>query len=94
MLNDPLGLSLPAASGAAERIRNWVREAWQLDDLVNVLVCEARCTEGGCPPRETVIAVRFPDGPTLQRRLHKGMADFTREDVFSLPGPEVSVDDP
>lgn len=87
MLNDPLGLSLPPVSGAAESIRQWIREAWQVDDDVSVIVCEAHCTEPGCPPTETVIAVKRADGTAFEKRLHKAMAEFTREDAYSLAEP-------
>ena len=88
MLNDPLGLSLPPISGAAQRIKSWVRESWNLGDDIDIIVCEVLCREAGCPPRETVILVRYPDGTGFERRSHKAIAALTRDDVLAFAAPE------
>lgn len=86
--DDPLGLSLPPVSGAAGRVKQWVRDTWRLHDTVDVVVCEARCTEAGCPPRETVILLRHPDGTTEETRVHKGLGELGHDDIEELAPPE------
>lgn len=84
MLNDPLGLGLPPISGAAQRIKRQVREIWDLREDIDVIVCEVLCREAGCPPRETVVLVHYPDGTKVERRWHKAIAALTRDDILAL----------
>ena len=39
------------------KIKNWVRENFDLTEYESVLVTELQCHEEGCPPIETVIVV-------------------------------------
>jgi hypothetical protein len=56
---------------------------------VTVLVTELACSEPGCPPVETVIALLSADG-NAQYKVHKPVADVTVEDVRSV----LNSDDP
>jgi hypothetical protein len=47
-----------------------------------VLVTELECSEPGCPPVETVIALLSDDG-NAQCKVHKPVTDVTFEDVRS-----------
>jgi hypothetical protein len=49
-------------------------------DHVTVLVTELACTEPGCPPVETVIAL-LSDGGNTQHKVHKPVAEVTLDDV-------------
>ena len=62
-------------------IKEWSRECLALEDGATVMVSELRCTEDGCPPLETVIAVFAPDGGRLQLTVHKPLDGVTRGDV-------------
>jgi len=75
-------------AGQARRIKDWVRQAWALPDAATVLVTELQCTEPGCPPRETVIAVLDGSGANRLSRLHKSIAEVTAQDIegVALPG--------
>lgn len=42
---------------AAGRIRRWVEEILPAEETATLLVTELTCSEPGCPPIETVIAV-------------------------------------
>jgi len=68
------------------RITSWVRELLVLDPDVAVLVTELHCTEPGCPPIETVIAV-LAEGAPRQYKLHRAMADVTCDDIVALAPP-------
>lgn len=70
-------------SGASSRIKQWALELLAVDDDASILVTELACTEPGCPPLETVIAILSTRG-NRQFKLHRGMAEVTREDVQQL----------
>lgn len=65
-------------------IKGWVAEALALPDDVTVMVTELRCTEPGCPPLETVIAVLRPGQPPEQQKLHQASATITADDIRGL----------
>lgn len=73
-----LGRGNPSASS---QVRAWVRAALPGDD-VTVLVTELSCTEPGCPPTETVIALMYPGRPQ-QFKIHKPLDLVTHADVTS-----------
>jgi hypothetical protein len=75
--NDP---AIPAA------IKGWAAQVFGLGERATVLVTELRCTEPGCPPLETVVAI-LSSGPTRQFKVPKAMAEVTFEDVARLAGP-------
>ncbi|NJO81388.1 MAG: hypothetical protein HC828_00600 [Blastochloris sp.] len=65
-------------------IKGWVAAALALPADVTVMVTELRCSEPGCPPLETVIAVLRPGVPPEQRKLHKATADISQADIDAL----------
>ena len=78
--------------GRTTEIKAWATETLGLADDVAVMVTELRCTEPGCPPLETVVAILGESGPTRQYKIHKPLADVTREDLrafsaYAPPGP-------
>lgn len=66
------------------RIKLLVQERFALAEDAVVMVTELRCTEPGCPPLETVIAVLDGPGSKRQYKLHKGVAEVTPEDIASI----------
>jgi hypothetical protein len=69
-------------------IKVWVAETLALSDDVTVMVTELRCSEPGCPPVETVIALLRPGMPPEQRKLDKAIAELTADDIRSLYAAE------
>lgn len=67
------------------RIREWVRDAFALDEDSAVMVMELRCGEPNCPPIETVIAI-MGNGANRQYKVHKRLGEVLEEDVQSLAG--------
>jgi len=65
------------------KVKEWVRERFQLSEDAVVMVTELRCSEPGCPPLETVIAILSP-GSTRQHKMHHGVAEITREDILAI----------
>lgn len=62
-------------------IKERARESLSLDQEATVMVSELRCTEPGCPPLETVIAVFGKSGKKSQVKIHKALDDVTGDDV-------------
>jgi hypothetical protein len=69
---------------AIGHVKTLVRESLGLSPDTSVMVTELRCTEVGCPPKETVIAVLRGPGDTRQRKLPRAVTELTREDVTAL----------
>ncbi|MBL8211844.1 MAG: hypothetical protein JNK87_14095 [Bryobacterales bacterium] len=81
---DLFGETPKPAVAVTGRVKQWVREAFALNDEAVVMVTELRCTEPGCPPLETVIAILEGPGRKRQFKLHKAVAEIAREDVRLL----------
>jgi hypothetical protein len=70
---------------ALQRIRGWTTAtlsstALPAGDPV-ISITELACAEPGCPPRETVILVMWPDAPAWKLRIHRAMPDVEEGDV-------------
>ena len=69
----------------SRRIKGWVIAAFDVDvdSDATVMVTELACTEIGCPPVETMIAILRPG---LQRRftIHRALGEVTQEDIALL----------
>ncbi len=73
-----------AAGATARRIKDWVREIFAPGDDVTILVSELTCSEPGCPPIETVIALFRGKEQPIKYKIHRPSAEVTREDVAAL----------
>lgn len=71
----------PTWTVAAERVREWVRERFDLSEDAAILVTELACAVPGCPPLETVVAF----WTTAERRHHfkvfKPIAEVVPDDL-------------
>jgi hypothetical protein len=65
-------------------IKEWAAEEFRLPADASVLVTELHCTEPGCPPLETVVAVLDEPGRPRQYKIHKAIADVTFADVLHV----------
>src|SRR5437660_1052447 len=61
-------------------VKCWTTDAFQLTVDTTVMVTELRCTEPGCPPLETVIALFHPQTGTRQFKVSKALRDVSRDD--------------
>lgn len=77
----------PGDPRRAATIKGWVREALALDEGATVMVTELRCSEPGCPPLETVIAV-LGQGATRRHKLPKGIAEIAMDDIAGIAQAE------
>ena len=67
---------------ALTRIRAWTKAAVPAGNPV-ISINELACAEPGCPPRETVILVMWPDTPAWKLRVHHAMTDVQESDVIA-----------
>jgi hypothetical protein len=65
-------------------IKRWAVELLGIPADSSLLVTELECHEEGCPPLETVVAVLAEGEPPRQWKLHKPVAEVTREDLETL----------
>jgi hypothetical protein len=65
------------------QIQAWVRDRLNLGEDAVVMVSELRCSEPGCPPLETLVAVLEGPGQRRQFKLHKPIAEITAGDIES-----------
>jgi hypothetical protein len=50
---------------------------------IHLLVSELHCSEPGCPPLETMVAVLEGPGKRRQFKFHKPIAEITSDDIHS-----------
>ena len=84
MTINPFGTKSQVDPAQTARIKDWVKETFTLSDEVAVLVTELQCTEDGCPPLETVIAILATPGSPRPFKLHKAVAEVTAQDIHQL----------
>ncbi len=66
---------------ARRRIKARTVELLALPDDAVVMVSELQCTEPGCPPVETVVAVLAQSSPRRQVKIHKPVGDVSDDDL-------------
>jgi hypothetical protein len=68
-------------------LKQTVRRLLGLDDDTAVMVRQLDCTEPGCPPLETVIAVLPTDGPARRWTVHRPVDEIGEDDLRALLNP-------
>jgi hypothetical protein len=84
MLGDFLSGKRKRNSQAIQQVKSWVLDVLQLEENTSLMVTELHCSEPGCPPVETVIALLKASHPTYHYKIHKPVADITLNDVATL----------
>ncbi|WP_247197363.1 hypothetical protein [Streptomyces sp. GESEQ-35] len=72
-------------------MKETVRTLLGLDDDTAVMIRQLACTEPGCPPLETVVAVLPMNGPARRWTLHRPTEQITEDDLRTAllsPAPE------
>ncbi|MBL8149981.1 MAG: hypothetical protein JNN15_08630 [Blastocatellia bacterium] len=87
MIN-PFGIKSTNNAQKISEIKNWVADKFGLTEEVTMLVTELHCTEPGCPPIETVIAIMDKPGNPTQYKIYKPIAEVGLEDVSNLNSKE------
>lgn len=78
---NPLAPRRPALVEKTRQIKDWVRQAFGLNEGIVVSVTELACRDDGCPDIETVIGIMHPGEKIKTLRIHKAIADVVQEDV-------------
>ncbi|GHE15101.1 hypothetical protein [Streptomyces alanosinicus] len=79
----PLG-SRPGPAGPSpqlRRLKETVRTLLGLDDDTAVMIRQLACTEPGCPPLETIVAVLPMEGEARRWTLHRPTDQITEDDL-------------
>jgi hypothetical protein len=71
----------PARVAYVVAIKTWARAVSGVDESTTVMVTELACSEPGCPPLETVIAVLRGKDDRITWKLHKAMLFVSESDV-------------
>lgn len=80
-----LGPRARASGGDTRRVRAWAEEVFAVPAEGSVVVTQLACSEPGCPPLETAIAIATAPGePPRVHNIHKPVADVTRDDLERL----------
>ncbi|MGW2373482.1 hypothetical protein [Kitasatospora sp. NPDC001683] len=69
----------PRLAALSSALKNQTRELLALADDDIVMIRQLDCTEPGCPPVETVVAVLPPSGATRRWTLHHPLDEITPE---------------
>jgi nitrate reductase delta subunit len=77
---------VPARKGrehrqAVQRLRQWTRERFNLDDTSVVMAVQIACEVPGCPPIETVVAFWAKDGTRYRFKVFKPIAEVVYDDL-------------
>lgn len=71
----------PQRTAAIRSLRERARVLFEARDDDAVVVNELACTEPGCPPLETVVALLRAGAPPIQVKLHKAATEVTTDDL-------------
>ena len=66
------------------QVKSWISETFDLSEDISVMITQLQCTEEGCPPIETVIAIMETPGNPRQYKIHKPLAEVKQTDIVSL----------
>lgn len=90
-----LGMNSRATGGAevARRIKSWARETFDPEGAATILVSELACSEPGCPPIETVIAILRGPSDNVKYTIHRPSAEITQTDIVALASQRQGVHD-
>ena len=71
----------PGHAEAVARVKHWVEAHIVVGETDAVMVTELQCSEEGCPPIETVLALLRSGEEPRKWKVHKAVVDLTEKDV-------------
>ncbi|NGO14566.1 hypothetical protein G5C60_44990 [Streptomyces sp. HC44] len=77
----PLGFTPATPSPRLRELKEIVRTLLDLDEDTAVVIRQLACTEPGCPPLETVVAVLPMSGAARRWTLHRPAEQITEDDL-------------
>ncbi|MEM9806336.1 MAG: hypothetical protein AAF959_13745 [Cyanobacteria bacterium P01_D01_bin.56] len=76
------------SSTQLKQLKEWVYQALTLDDSIHVSISQLTCTEPGCPPIETVIAVMTQ--PPQTYKIHRPAAEILEDHIVQALAKETA----
>jgi hypothetical protein len=68
----------------ARQIKDWIRSDLSLSEDFSIMVTELKCSEPGCPPIETVVAILGSGSEQYQQKLHLPIEEVTESDIREI----------
>ncbi|AFY99189.1 hypothetical protein [Calothrix sp. PCC 6303] len=62
-----------------EEVKNWIYQILEINSDIPISISQLHCTEAGCPPLETVIAIMT--NPVKQCKIHKSLDEISYTDI-------------
>ena len=84
MLKNLAGRGATSNGQKIKEIKQWVQASLALPPETTILITELTCTEPGCPPLETVIALLRGPGDNVQQKIHRSIAEVTKDEIETL----------
>ena len=66
------------------KIKATLEKALSLPDSATISITELACSEEGCPPIETVVALLQAGSNPLQHKFHKSAGEFKAADLVEV----------
>ena len=80
-----IGGSKPKTSlDMVRKIKGTLEKALSLPDSATISITELACSEEGCPPIETVVALLQAGSNPLQHKFHKPAGEFKAADLVEV----------
>ncbi|MEM6256112.1 MAG: hypothetical protein AAF821_24630 [Cyanobacteria bacterium P01_D01_bin.156] len=73
-----------------KQLKGWVYQTLSLDEGVPLSISQLTCTEPGCPPLETVIAIMTQ--PPQTYKIHQPASEITADDIVQTLTKKVTTD--
>ena len=71
-----------------KQLKSWVYQTLTLDESIPVSISQLTCTEPGCPPLETVIAVMTQ--PPQTYKIHRPATEIAESDLVKALAPKTA----
>lgn len=79
---NPMNLSRQTGNTKIAELKQLAAEILAVPEGAAIMVTELQCTEPGCPPLETVIAILTGANKNRQYKIHKPACEVRREDIL------------
>ncbi|MBC7997382.1 MAG: hypothetical protein IAF58_05545 [Leptolyngbya sp.] len=73
-----------SGSGKTREIKEWVRKFASVPEDFAILVTELKCTEPGCPPLETIVALLGSENRKYQQKVHLSIEQIGEIDAKKI----------
>jgi G3E family GTPase len=82
--SDPFGRYIEISPYTLEQIRYWMRQNFNFNKDVAILIKEVPCVKDKCPPIETAIMAMQPNAPPRAFKVQKPINEITFDHIYNL----------